>query len=381
MKKDDINAKLRAFVRESLSPTKEEKSLVSAIYESVCEVLGSNKCLQIGSYPRYTAIRPMHDLDVLYIVGSWTPDADPRETLENLKSKLDADYKNPTDLSPSISLQSHSVTISFSDGRDEVFAVDVVPAYADGKNSHGEDKYRVPEVLRKDHKKRQAFMEKLAKTGEPMTWIPSDPRGYITQARDLNGINADFRKSVKLVKAWRYACKDYRDDFPLKSFHLELLITDFFKSHPKTEIFDAIFYLFCHLPEFISKPRLRDKADPDRFVDAYIAELSEDQRTLAIRLRDHFLITLEAIDEDMPVSSLIAAAERHRASDSESYLFDFGIPVLTETTLTIVGNVQQRQGGFRPRILDIFGVIEVDRKINFELGPQPLTCPPSVPRS
>lgn len=59
---------LRKYVQSHLTPTEEERNLISAIYAAICSVLGKNKCLQIGSYPRYTAIRPPHDLDVLFIL-------------------------------------------------------------------------------------------------------------------------------------------------------------------------------------------------------------------------------------------------------------------------------------------------------------------------
>ncbi|WP_146193057.1 nucleotidyltransferase [Maritimibacter sp. 55A14] len=370
MKKDEICSKLRTYVREELSPTASERKLVSSLYKSVCDVLGSPAWLQIGSYPRYTAIRPLHDLDVLYIIGEWSADADPSETLTELKAALDEEFENPTDYTAKITLQSHSVTIAFETEGEEVFAVDVVPAYKDGKNGDGEDKYQVPEVIRKNRAERRVFVEQLEKAGQSMTWIPSDPRGYINQARDVNGVNGDFSKAVKLVKAWRYSCKEHNEDFPLKSFHLELLVTEFFRRSPAASIFDAVFDFFVRLPEYIAEPRLRDKADTTRFVDAYVAELTDKERDLVARLRDHFLIALENIEEDSSVADLVAAGERHRASNSEQYLFDQGIPVLTEATLTIIGNVQQREGGFRARILDALGVIEVDRKIDFQLGPR-----------
>lgn len=369
MIKDEISSKLRTFAKEKLSPTPAERTLVSSIYGAVCATLGNNNCLQIGSFPRYTAIRPIHDLDVLYIIGEWQPDANPAEVLAKLKVALERGFANPTKYQTEISLQSHSVTISFTENGTEKFGVDIVPSYIVGTNAYGEDKYKVPEVLRKQPSERKLYMEQIAESGNPMGWISSDPRGYIRDAREMNDLNEDFRKSVKIVKAWKSSCKKYNDKFPLKSFHLELLITEFFRDNPNAEIFDAVFDLFCNLPEFLEAPRILDKADVNRFVDQYIADLSRDEIDFVIRLRDHFLIQLENIEPETPVEDLISANERLRRSPTESYLFDQRIPILTESTLTIIGNVQERKGGFRARILDILGRIEVDRKIDFETGP------------
>ena len=71
MKKSNINTLLRSYVRENLTPTIDDIQFVSKIYQSFNDLLGVNNCVQIGSYPRYTAIKPLHDLDILYIMGDW----------------------------------------------------------------------------------------------------------------------------------------------------------------------------------------------------------------------------------------------------------------------------------------------------------------------
>lgn len=59
MKKDEFNIKLRDFAK-TLSPTSNERELISKIYQSFSDLLGENNCIQIGSYPRLTAITPVH---------------------------------------------------------------------------------------------------------------------------------------------------------------------------------------------------------------------------------------------------------------------------------------------------------------------------------
>tara|TARA_R110002126_G_scaffold99700_1_gene230996 strand:- start:10 stop:1200 length:1191 start_codon:yes stop_codon:yes gene_type:complete len=368
MRKNEINARFRAHVQENLSPTQEDREFVSSVYRSICELLGNVNCLQIGSYPRFTAIRPLHDLDVLYILEDWFEGADPSRVLEELEGFVLARYENPTTLNVSVERQTHSISLSFLDNGEEVFSVDIVPAYKLGKNDFGDDRYMVPELVSKSHKARRILMEENRRLGCSMTWIRSDPRGYIKGATNLNKVNADFRKTAKFVKGWRAAWKAVDDDFPLKSFHLELIVTNFFNDHPEAEIFDAVFHFFCSLPVAIDAPNIPDRADTGRFVDAYLADLTTAQKEQINQARDHFLIQLENFGEESDVGDLLVAEIRKRASVSEQYLFDFGIPVLTEVSFSIVGNVQERTGGFRARILNALGIIEVDRKIEFVLG-------------
>ena len=70
MTKDKFNTKLRELSR-TLSPKREDRKLVKKIYKSLNHLLGINNCIQIGSYPRHTAITPIHDLDMLYSLGKW----------------------------------------------------------------------------------------------------------------------------------------------------------------------------------------------------------------------------------------------------------------------------------------------------------------------
>lgn len=70
------------------------------------------------------------DLDILYILGDWNEaEHNPSEILKALKEQIDSDYENPTSYKMDISLQTHSVTISYSKDEKEVMSVDIVPGY------------------------------------------------------------------------------------------------------------------------------------------------------------------------------------------------------------------------------------------------------------
>ena len=95
MGKDKINSKFSEYAKQ-LSPKPEERNMISEIYEKISEVL-SGKCIQIGSYPRYTSITPVHDLDILYILWEWTEQLhNPAKALLDLETKLNHNFKNPT---------------------------------------------------------------------------------------------------------------------------------------------------------------------------------------------------------------------------------------------------------------------------------------------
>lgn len=279
MNKNELNTALREYSQQKLSPTLVERDLVKKIYAALQVVLGSNNCLQIGSYPRYTAITPLHDLDVLYRVGAWPGSIpNPQSILQILRERIGKEFENPTDLRISVEVQTHSITISFLEAEDVNFAVDIVPAYVAGVNEFQQETYIVPEVVTKRPSARRSFYDELARTGHSMNWIKSDPRGYIEVAKRINDVNEDFRKSAKTAKAWKWFCKEQDKDFKLKSFHIEQVITMDFRANPALEIYDALTRFFQNLPGTISRPQILDRADSDRYIDAYVAELSPQQK-------------------------------------------------------------------------------------------------------
>ena len=92
MKKDSINRELRDFVRDNVSLREGDRNFVNAVYEAFKRVLDT-KCIQIGSYPRFTAVRPLHDLDILYLLGPWDETMhDPADMLKALHRRITAEY-------------------------------------------------------------------------------------------------------------------------------------------------------------------------------------------------------------------------------------------------------------------------------------------------
>lgn len=320
MQTETVNQALRKYVQTNLTPTVEERSLISEIYEAVCSVLSSGKCLQIGSYPRYTAIRPPHDLDILFILGKWDKtEPKPFDALSKLKGRLEKELAPPQGFSYSVELQTHSITIKFIRNSEEVFAVDIVPALiTEAKNEFGDDIYLVPEILRLGHKRREAKYKRVQENIDRIDWILTDPRGYISVASALNKLNDDFRKSVKIPKKWKCVSKERNDDFKLKSFHIEQIITLYFRKDSSLTISEAVTKFFEELPTWLEKSQIPDRADSSKNIDAYVDELTLAEKSIILKSRDEFLEKLKGYEGEQDAGVLfkekVATAQVRSAS-------------------------------------------------------------------
>jgi hypothetical protein len=335
MTKDKFNSKLREHAK-MLSPKPNEQDLIGRVYQSFNDLFGINNCIQIGSYPRFTAITPIHDLDILYILGSWDENNHtPSATLQNLFNEINSSYINPTNYTKKTSLQTHSVTVEYWQNTNMILSVDIVPAYSNGINEFDQHTYKVPEVIKvSNHIKRNALNWDAS---DGHAWIKSDPRGYIKVATQV-GINSDFRKTVKLVKRWKNNLCDKDENLKLKSFHLEQVVTKIFKQNPDIEIFDAVFTFFINLPNVINAPnQIQDRANGGKFIDDYLAKLTLDQKDKILYARDGFLIKLENLRGTDSIDDLTTIS-LYKRFDSEEFLFDKCIPILVDPTLTFIAD-------------------------------------------
>lgn len=376
MKKDKFNAKLRDYSR-TLSPTASEQNLIKKIYQAFSDILGANNCIQIGSYPRFTSVTPIHDLDILYILGNWDEsNHTPATALQSLYNKIQKDFKNPTSYRVQVSLQTHSVTVLFSEYGEEIISIDIVPAYIFAKNSFNEDMYKVPEVIKRNTlKERAEFYKSLATSHKEMSWIKSDPRGYIKRAVVV-GNNPDFRKTVKFVKRWKNNLCSADENLKLKSFHLEQVIWEYFNQSPQLEIFDAIFKFFFELPEVIEKPNvIRDIANFDKHIDDYLSKFSTEQKEKIRQARDGFLVKLERAKEADSINNLLEIIFFDRPP-SEEFLFDKEIKTLVEPAhddFSLSAQITDKKGIFQ-RILNFAGFIDSGRYLKFNKSKNISNC-------
>lgn len=373
MRKNNINQLLRSYVKENLTPTMEDIQFVSNIYQSFNDLLGVNNCVQIGSYPRYTAIKPLHDLDILYIMGEWNSNEnDPKFDLKSIADKFSKEYVNPTKFDLDIVVQTHSISFRYLDKEEEVFAVDLVPALTEGKNKFCRNTFRVPEIIKVHRgKKRAEYYERKLNNKENLTWIKTDPLGYIEVASIINKQNEDFRRSVKFIKRWKHECKEKNENFKLKSFHLEQLITENYKRNTNLDIFDSIFKCLSELKDKIQIPILRDRGDTTKFIDSYVSELTYNERDLIHQAVDAILISFENIDDLNEISQLFKTGFYERVSDSEKFLYDQKIPVLIDDTLTLkIDGFVWKAGGFREymaKLKYVGSIVDTKNKIDFKV--------------
>lgn len=284
MQKETINGIANAYIKGHLSPKPEERDMVSREYDTLRGFIGG-VCIQSGSWARFTSTTPVNDLDVIWEIPASFLDSDvirkmrsdldpgnfdPSSLLAKLAETLEASYKR-AGRTVRIVPQSHSVGIYFGESDDD-FSIDLVPAIASGRqNEYGDEIYWVPEIARLS---KSARIQKYASHG-PIDWLLSDPRGYIEDARELNDANESFRKVAKFARKWRRGCKAKNGGkFPLKAFHLELVVNELFKQSLGMNTIEGIDAFFVGLPERLEAPRFPDRANPDRYVDGYVANLT-----------------------------------------------------------------------------------------------------------
>ncbi len=371
MKKSEINQKFREYAK-TLSPKPEEQNLIKGIYKSFNDLFGEKNCLPIGSFPRFTSITPIHDFDLLYILGPWNErDHSPTSALEALFDKIKSEYENPTSYNYQTSFQTHSITVSYLDGDQVRISVDIVPAYICFKNEFDQNTYMIPEVVKsKGVEQRQKYYNDLRLENKEMGWINSDPKGYIKIASDIDSsTSGEFRKSVKLVKRWKHNLKEIVPELKLKSFHLEQVVTKYFESDQSLSIYDAIFKFFIELPDILENPnQIPDRARNDKYIDDYLEHISDEQKERIKEARDGFLIKLESISEEDTIGDLLIVVFRRRQDITEEYLFDSSapIPILTHEVITICGEIQQKSGV--NRLLSALGFIDNGQHIKFRIS-------------
>lgn len=298
----ELNNSINNYVRDNVSPKPDERDYISGKYSELKAFL-KNRCFQTGSYARYTANHPVHDLDVIYVVDPSVYD-DPAGFMTQLRHDLEeSDISNISE----VKAQTHSVTILFSDN-DSDFSIDVVPAIeTNEEDEFGKPIYIVPEILEVNkHHREQRYTNTL---DDPIKWIKSDPRGYVKAASLLNKVTPNFRHATKMAKAWRLACKKaYGDDFRLKSFHLELIFFDYYTKNPDATTYEALVSCLGNIPRALNTPQFPDRANTDQFVDEYVTKLLLAEKQLIVRLQTDALEVLEqlpSIDNPIDVEAVL----------------------------------------------------------------------------
>jgi len=371
-----MNNAFDTYVSKNLSPSASDRDFISKKYDQLKTFLLGKNIFQSGSYARFTSIAPVNDLDIIWVLPKdfiaktvKPEDLDPQDILKDLANNLEQEYKKAGE-QVRVEPQSHSVGIYF--GAKDDFSIDIVPAIPTNElNQFGDCLYLVPEVSNFSKKSRKSF---YAKAKGHIKWIKTDPRGYIEVNKKLNDYNDSFRKAVKFVKGWKRNCKRANPLFPLKSFHLEMVIYNIFLINKDLTTYEAIKEFFNKLPSFIENPSVKDRANNDTYIDEYINEIDKfDKREICelCRLACRVFAEFDSVDSNnqatLIIEKLISGADT--GEEFVHLRFPFADDLID---LKVHGHVQHTNtsGSFTSYYLHERAnfVLGKERSISFSLG-------------
>lgn len=328
MNDEAINNLVKKYVRENLSPNEDERAYVSGKYDVLKEILGRS-CFRAGSFARYTAVRPLHDLDVVWITDDPEVMDHPEIVLGRLAAYLKSEYQKREGVRPTITIQTHCVTLSFNDTVEgDAFSIDIVPAIHSFdpvlKNDDEEPILIVPEIIKMNHTTRVAFYARPRSEAEDVGWIYTDPRGYISAAKHLDEeTGGDYRKTVKLVKAWRSGQKrSLGDEWKFKSFNAEQVCAEEYGEDSDMSALEAIRAVFSAMPNYVANaPLIEDRAyvqlEEDKYIDEYLADPDkvgdEDKKLILNRVMeaDRLIGRLPACTNEAEVMAILRQLTGH----------------------------------------------------------------------
>jgi hypothetical protein len=290
MKKNNI---ICDFIKNNCSSTIEEREKAQYEYNFLENVLVGS-IFQSGSYARFTSITPLNDLDVIWVISEevkkriYASELKIENILGDLAQKIKYEYKSKN-RKINVNVQSHSVTIEFTD-RNNGFSIDIVPAYELNElNEYGDSLYKIPEIGLISKKKRQKFYENI-KDSSLLNWIKSDPKGYIELAKKTNEKSPIFRLSTKLLKKWKRTWTKKNNfkniEFKLKSFHIEIMIQKIIEFNSNYDVVEVLKTLLSNMNYYLSKPHHVDRAQDEdtnlRYIDQYVNELSLEEKGMIL---------------------------------------------------------------------------------------------------
>jgi hypothetical protein len=196
------------------------------IREQISKYLFIPNSFLTGSYSRYTKIFPLNDIDVFLVrnerrTGLAAPGTGGVYPGRALDEVVEAVHKVYPAIA-SISKQNRSVNVQL---QGLSFGFDLTPAWL-----RSPDGYWIPD----------------ADTGN---WIPSDPDAHATRMTQANELNdGKLKPVIKMVKYWS------RHNFDrLRSFHIELICADIFRTESITNFQIGVATFLVHLSPYVGR--------------------------------------------------------------------------------------------------------------------------------
>jgi len=285
----ELDKKLIEYALKRCAYKAEVKNFIRRNYRILKRFLNGTT-FQSGSYARKTAIQPVNDLDVIWVMPNelrsdiQTIQKDVKSILDEYSQLIQSGFLGkgvPVKTTP----QEHSILIEFKERSDNL-TMDVVPAVKleqSRVDTVGKPFYAIPEVGIKKRQYRTKIIEEFKSMGKSVRWIKTDPKGYRELGKVMQKRHPYFKPVVKILKKWKNNVKKrYADgEFKLKSFHIEQIVYKLLESHACASGIELLTDFFTNLPFYIEQPRITDLAQEGtdvRYIDNYIKDLTEVQK-------------------------------------------------------------------------------------------------------
>lgn len=231
----------------NLNLTDRQETIVANCKNNMVAKIGASlklhdqQALVIGSWARSTITRYLSeaDVDVMIVLHygenkQWFDGEGTAKALTRFKSILDTAYPNTP-----CSVDRNCVTMKLSK-----FRLDVVPAF---RWDTGD--YRIPDTYSK-------------------RWVKTDPVKFAANVTAINkNMGGTFVPLIKMIKGW-----NRNAGWPIRSFHLECLLSGYFASLAKTYGYDVLTLIFLEALPSLLRAASYDPITGER-VDGYLVTI------------------------------------------------------------------------------------------------------------
>ncbi len=220
---DFCEERLMKIIRD-IEPSDNQKDGAKRSHNNLREVLDSGKMKNCildsylsGSYKRDTAIKPLEDVDIIFIIraDAWSsrlisPGPNPMDVLQTFSNAIR--YRYPES---SLRFQRRSIRLQLNH-----IDIDIVPAICDSEDTR---KIWIPDT-------------------EDKKWIVTSPKIHEEITIALNKkLNGCFKPIVKLLKRWNNSLPE---SVSFKSFALETMATRLFQNISFDSYTSGVLYFF-----------------------------------------------------------------------------------------------------------------------------------------
>ena len=243
---DEINDILAEYNDRNANTIQEHLDEIQEVIEE--DIEGMIDLKFGGSISKYTYVEGLSDVDTLVTLNnSELSSLSPKDVLNYLKSKLDGKLNNLDN----INVGELAVTLNFSNN----VKIQILPAIKQG------DGFKIPKTTKNEWSnviKPKKFAEKLTKVNKNLNG------SVIPVIKIVKGINSRILK-----------------DHPLKSYHIESIAIEAFKTYPdsKPKTPKALLKHFFEKAKDIVKKPIKDNTGESIHVDAYLKSVNSKERS------------------------------------------------------------------------------------------------------